>query len=164
MEAQPQAAPPVVAVLVAHDPGSWFDELLATLAAQDYPNLSVLVIDAGSGGNVAAAVAAQLPGAYVRRLDADPGFGPAANEALKLVEGAGFFCFLHDDVALEPATIRQLVEEAFRSNAGIVGPKLVEWDDPLRLLSVGMGADKAGVLVPLCRARRARPGAARRGA
>ncbi len=91
-----------------------------------------------------------FPAAYVRRLDANPGFGPAANEALKLVEGAGFFCFLHDDVALEPATVRQLVEEAFRSNAGIVGPKLVEWDDPLRLLSVGMGADKAGVLVPLC--------------
>ena len=66
-----------------------------------------------------------------------------------MVEGAGFFCFLHDDVALEPTTIRALVEEAFRSNAGIVGPKLVEWDDPRRLLAVGMGADKAGVLVSL---------------
>ncbi|HMK10366.1 MAG TPA: glycosyltransferase [Acidimicrobiales bacterium] len=150
MEAQPQAAPPVVAVLVAHDPGAWFDEVLASLAAQDYPNLSVLVIDAASQGNLAATVAAHLPSAYVRRLEADPGFGPAANEALRLVEGAGFFCFLHDDVALEPPTVRQLVEEAFRSNAGVVGPKLVEWEDPRRLLAVGMGADKAGVLVALC--------------
>jgi GT2 family glycosyltransferase len=149
VEAQPQAAPPVVAVLVAHDPGPWFDELLASLAAQDYPNLSILVIDAASEANVAAAVAARLPAAYVRRLDSDPGFGRAANEALRLVEGAGFFCFLHDDVVLEPATIRLLVEEAFRSNAGVVGPKLVEWDDSRRLLSVGMGADKAGVLVSL---------------
>ncbi len=149
MEAQPQAAPPVVAVLVAYEQGPDLDELLASLAAQDYPNLSVLVIDVATEGNLAATVAAHLPAAYVRRLETDPGFGPAANEALRLVEGAGFFCFLHDDVALEPPTIRQLVEEAFRSNAGIVGPKFVEWDDPRRLLAVGMGADKAGVLVPL---------------
>ncbi len=150
MEAQPQAAPPVVAVLVAHNPGPSLVELLTSLAAQDYPNLSILVIDAATGdANLAATVAAHLPAAYVRRLEEWSGFGPAANEALRLVEGAGFFCFLHDDVALEPATIRQLVEEAFRSNAGIVGPKLVEWDDPLRLLAVGMGADKAGVLVSL---------------
>ena len=149
MEAQPQAAPPVVAVVVAQQPGPYFDELLTSLAAQDYPNLSVLVIDVATDENLAARVAAHLPSAYVRRLEADPGFGPAANEALRLVEGAGFFCFLHDDVALEPTTIRALVEEAFRSNAGVVGPKLVEWDDPRLLLAVGMGADKAGVLVSL---------------
>ncbi len=153
MEAQPQAAPPVVAVLVAHNLGPSFEELLASLAGQDYPNLSVLVIDAATGdAHLAATVAAHLPSAYVRRLEEWSGFGPAANEALRLVEGAGFFCFLHDDVALEPATIRQLVEEAFRSNAGVVGPKLVEWDDPRRLLAVGMGADKAGVLVSLVEA------------
>ena len=149
MEVQPQAAPPVVAVVVAQQPGPYFDELLTSLAGQDYPNLSVLVIDVATDENLAARVAAHLPAAYVRRLETDPGFGPAANEALRLVEGAGFFCFLHDDVALEPTTIRALVEEAFRSNAGIVGPKLVEWDDPRRLLAVGMGADKAGVLVSL---------------
>ncbi len=41
-----------------------------------------------------------------------------------------------------------MVEEAFRSNAGIVGPKLVDWDHPERLLSVGMGADKTGYPAP----------------
>ena len=149
MDVQPSAAPPVVAVVVAKDPGDWFDEVLGALAAQDYPNVSVLVIDAGSDELVAGRVAARLPDAYVRRLDDNPGYGPAANEALNLVEGAGFFCFMHDDVALEPATIRLLVEEAYRSNAGILGPKLVEWDDPRRLLAVGVGVDKAGVQVPL---------------
>ncbi len=149
MDVQPSAAPPVVAVVVAKDPGEWFDEVLGALAAQDYPNISVLVIDAASAEPVAARVAAQIPDAYVRRLDDNPGYGPAANEALNLVEGAGFFCFMHDDVALEPATIRLLVEESYRSNAGVLGPKLVEWDDARRLLAVGMGVDKAGVQIPL---------------
>ena len=40
-------APPVVAVVVAHDPGPWFEETLASLDSQDYAELSVLVLDAG---------------------------------------------------------------------------------------------------------------------
>ena len=51
MEPEPQpAAPAVVAVVVTCDPGSWFEQALASLADQDYPNLSVLVIDAGQRG------------------------------------------------------------------------------------------------------------------
>ena len=75
-----------------------------------------------------------------------PGFSAAANEVLEVVEGAAFYCFCHDDVALDPSAVRNLVEEALRSNAGIVGPKLVEWDDPNRLLDVGLVADKTGVV------------------
>ena len=41
------------------------------------------------------------------------------------------------------------MEEAFRSNAAVVGPKLVDWDDPQRLLQVGQGMDHAGYGVPL---------------
>src|SRR5690606_27549866 len=37
-----------------------------------------------------------------------------------------------------------LVDEAMRSNAGVVGPKVVDWHTRDRLLSVGMGADKFG--------------------
>ena len=111
-----------------------------------------------------ARVAAVDPDAYVRRLDDDRGFGPAANEVLELVEGAAFYAFCHDDVALEPTAIRAMVEEAFRSNAGIATPKVVEWDDPTRLLYVGETADKTGRPRADRRAGRARPGAARCGA
>ena len=37
-----------------------------------------------------------------------------------------------------------MVEELYRSNAGAVGPKLVAWDDPRVLESVGMGVDRFG--------------------
>jgi hypothetical protein len=94
-------------------------------------------------------VAAVLPQAYVRRLAERTGFGEACNEVLELVEGASHYLFCHDDIAPDDDAVRQLVEEAFRSNAGIVSPKVVEWDSPERLLQVGMSADKTGVPAPL---------------
>jgi len=42
----PLAIPPVVAVVVAHDPGEWFGETLQSLADQTYPDLSVLIVTA----------------------------------------------------------------------------------------------------------------------
>ncbi|MGH9103600.1 MAG: glycosyltransferase family 2 protein, partial [Acidimicrobiales bacterium] len=141
-------APPVVAVVVAHDPGPWFEEGLAALAAQDYPNLSLLVLDAASSTDLTPRVAAVAPGAFVRRLAGNAGFAAAANHALEAVEGATHLLLCHDDVAPEPDALRQMMEEAYRCNAGLVAPKLVEWDDPARLLSVGLGLDKLGVAVP----------------
>lgn len=137
-------APPVVAVVVARDPGPWFGESLRALADQSYPELAVLVIDVDSREDVRSLVAEILPDAYVRRLDHNPGYGAAANEVLEVVEGAPFFLFLHDDVALAPDAVRKLVEEAFRSNAGLVGPKLVPWDGDGVLLQVGLTVDKTG--------------------
>lgn len=139
----PTSVPPVVAVVVVHEPGPWFDDVLDGLAAQDYPNLRTLFLV--TGGDPAERIMARLPGAFVRRVEGNPGFGPAANTVLDLVEGQnGFFCFLHDDVALDAAAIRLMVEELYRSNAGIVGPKLVEWDDPRRLQRVGLDVDRVG--------------------
>ncbi|MHB1487037.1 MAG: glycosyltransferase [Acidimicrobiales bacterium] len=145
-EASEPEAPPVVAVVVTCDPGPWFEESLAALAAQDYPNLSVLIVDASMHEDPSARVADILPGAFVRRLARNPGFGAAANEALKLVEGASHLLFCHDDVAPDPAAVSLMVQEAYRSNAGVVTPKLVIWDAPEHLLAVGMGADKTGAM------------------
>ncbi|HVE47533.1 MAG TPA: glycosyltransferase family 2 protein [Acidimicrobiales bacterium] len=139
-----QQAPPVVAVMVTCDPGPWLEEALKALAEQDYPNLSVLIVDAASAQDPTPRVAAVLPGAFVRRLPANTGYAAAANVALEAVEGSCHLLFCHDDVAPEPDAVRLLVEEAFRSNAAVVAPKLVDWEDPSRLLQVGMGADKSG--------------------
>src|SRR5580704_8544516 len=140
-------APPVVAVVVAHDPGPWFEETLTSLASQDYAELSVLVLDSGSGDDLTARVAAVLPSAYVRRFVENRGFGTTINEVRSMVEGADYFLLCHDDVALLPDAVHLLVEEAFRSNAGIVSPKVVSWDDPERLIHVGMAVDKGGSVV-----------------
>ncbi len=145
----PAVVPAVVVVLVTHDAGPWFEETLQGLADQTYPDLSLLVIDNASAEDPTDRVTAIVPTAHVHRLEVDRGFGAAANVVTELVEGASFYAFCHDDIALEPDTIRSLVEEAFRSNAGVIGPKLVDWHDPRRLLQVGLGVDKTGVQAPI---------------
>lgn len=140
--------PAVVAVIVTHNAGDWLDETLGAFVAQGYANLSVLVIDTGSAIDPTPRIAHAMPGAFVRRLDHNPGFGPALNEVLELVEGASFLLLCHDDIAPDPDTVHLLVEEAFRSNAGVVGPKLVAWDDPDVLLQVGLAGDRTGASSP----------------
>ncbi len=140
-------APPVVAVVVASNPGEQFAEMLRSLGDQDYDNLSVLVIDAGSEYPIADRVAAVLPEAYLHRLTGDPGWSVAANQSIELVSGSPFLLFCHDDVVLDERCVSTLMGELYRQNAGIAGPKMVEWEDPRRLLQIGMGSDRFGVLV-----------------
>ena len=134
--------------MVVHEPGEWFDDVLDALGAQDYPNLSLLFLVTGEVDDVPSRIRRRLPAAHVRAVAGNPGFGPAANQSLRLVEGSGFFCVLHDDVALRPDAIGLMVEEIYRSNAGIVGPKLVDWDDERVLQHVGFGVDRFGELDP----------------
>lgn len=142
---EPVVAPPVVAVVVTKDPGPWLEEGLGALGASDYPGLTVLVLDAGSTEDPTARVAGVLPGAFVRRLPDAGGFAAAANDVIEVVKGATFILFCHDDVVVDPSAVRLLVEEAFRSNAAIIGPKLVDYDRPDVLLEVGQAIDRFGV-------------------
>lgn len=160
-----------MAVVVVHEPGEWFAETLDAFAEQDYPNLRFLFLLAQPSADAQRKAASEmsssnddtgqialeshletmikmrLPKAFVRALGANPGFGAAANEVLRLVEGQnGFFLFCHDDIAPDPSAIRLMVEELYRSNAGLVGPKIVDWDEPGVLRSVGLGSDRFGEL------------------
>ena len=148
-EERPTTAPAVVAVMVVHEPGSWFSDVLTCIAEQDYPNLQLVALLTGATQAATAdEIRSRIPGATVRQVEGNPGFGPVANQALALVDGReGFFLVLHDDVALRPDAVTSLVEEAFRSNAAVVGPKLVEWDAPDVLQHVGLDADRSGETV-----------------
>ena len=143
-----ELAPPVVAVVVSHDPGPWLEQCLASLQQQDYRGLSVLVIDQASEPPLADRVAAVAPDFYLRRLDTNTGFGPGANAVLGVVDGASHFLFCHDDVVLAPDATRRMVEEAFRQNAGIIAPKLVDPTNSERILQLGLGVDRFGAPVP----------------
>ncbi|MEX2627337.1 MAG: glycosyltransferase [Ilumatobacteraceae bacterium] len=155
MEPERPLAPSVVAVVVVHDPGDWFDQTLAALAAQDYPNLRFLFLVDGAASSdevdrIRQQVVARLPAAFVRGSASSGSFGATANEILRLVEGDnGFFLICHDDIAPAPDAVRLLVSELYRSNAGMVGPKLVEWDEPRRLQHVGLQIDRFGEIDPV---------------
>ena len=140
----PEAAPTVVAVVVTRNPGPWFEDTLASIAAQDYPGISILVLDDGSIEAVTTRVAGIVPSAFVRRESTAVGYGAAANLVLSMVQGATYYLFCHDDVALAPDAVEHLVSEAQRSAAGAVTPKLVSWHDHERMLAIGMGLDRTG--------------------
>ena len=135
--------------MVVHEPGEWFAEVLASLAGQDYPDVRLVAfLTSTTDAAVSRDILGQFPNALVRQVEGNPGFGPVANQVINVVEGRdGFFLFVHDDVALRSDAISQLVEEAFRSNAAVIGPKLVEWETPDVLQHVGLDADRAGYLV-----------------
>jgi len=134
-------APPVVAVVLTRGDRPSLVPTLEALAAQRYGALSVLVAAHEGPDDLTGRVALAAPGAFVRRVDSTT-YAAMANEALGSVEGAHFLLFLHDDVALDPDALACLVDEAYRSNAGIVGPKLVGADDERILVDVGQSMDR----------------------
>ena len=152
---------PVVVAIVVHQPCPWLDEVVASLASQDYPNLQTLffvtattadttVVTDGGREEVTVLIRRSLPTAVIRQVEGNPGYGPLMNEVSRLVEGeSGFFCFMHDDVALDSNAISSMIGEMFRSNAGVVGPKIVMWYDVTVLHSVGLGADRIGDISPI---------------
>ncbi len=115
-------APAVVAVIVTTGSGPGLEAAAASLAAQNYEELSILVLANGDANQVAERVAGVAPHAFVRLLEENHGFGAACNEAALMVEGSAFFLFCHDDVRLEPDAVQLMVEAAYRANAGIVTP------------------------------------------
>jgi GT2 family glycosyltransferase len=141
--------PTVLAVVVAHDPGDWFDDTLRALEHQDYPDLRLLVIDTGTGGELAERVASVQPEATVHRINGTSGYGAAANEVFDRHTGADYLLFCHDDAAPDQGAVRAMVEAAALCGAAVVGPKLVRWDDPHRLLQLGAAVDQTGQSVPL---------------
>ncbi|HVA52804.1 MAG TPA: glycosyltransferase family 2 protein [Acidimicrobiales bacterium] len=138
-------APAVVAVIVTTGSGPGLEATAASLVAQNYEELSLLVVANGDALHVPERVAAVAPNAFVRVLEENRGFGAACNEAALMVEGSAFFLFCHDDVRLEPDAVQLMVEAAYRTNAGVVTPKVVAYEDPLVLLHAGQTCDRFGV-------------------
>ena len=122
-------APAVVAVIVTTGSGPGLEAAAASLAAQNYEELSLLIVANGDAHQVPERVAAVAPNAFVRLLEENRGFGAACNEAALMVDGSAFFLFCHDDVRLEPDAVHLMVEAAFRANAGVVTPKFVAYKD-----------------------------------
>ncbi len=139
------AWPSVVAVVVAHNPGEWLEECLTSLNNEDYPDLTTLVLDVNSEEEIKDRVSETLPSAFVKRTDDKINFAKAVNIAVDSIEGATYVLICHDDVIIKRGAIALMVEEAFRSNASIVGPKILDAQHPSELIEVGGMIDRFGV-------------------
>ena len=152
-EEQPLASPPVLVVVVTHGlHADRFEVLLGALAEQDYPELSVLVVDAAGGTAPSTGSAPLSPAARVLHVPGPAGFATAANHVLDpdrpQARLAEFFVFCHDDVLPDTGAVSALVGAATEGDADVVGPKFVARDDPRRLLHVGLGVDRVGTTMP----------------
>ena len=135
----------MTAVVVAHEPGDWFEETIDSLVTQDYPRLDIMVIDSAGQPDLGERLRMVAPAATLLDASDTIGFAAAANTVLETDLESAFLLICHDDVALASDTVRNLVTESLRSNAGITGPKLVAWDNPEQLQHVGLVADRFGV-------------------
>ena len=142
--------PSVLAVLVVRDGARWLRECLKSLAAQRYPRFGVVAVDNASADGSREVLLHALGERRVLGLDEDRGIAGALRAAAELpaVQAADYLLIVHDDTALAPDAVARLVETAEGihgvERVGVVGPKVVDWDDPRVLREVGRSVDAFG--------------------
>jgi GT2 family glycosyltransferase len=138
----------VLILLVATNGGRWLPEVISGIQAQDYPDIDVVAIDNASNDSSRRLLEDAFGARKVVGLDRRVGFGRALAAGLKgagaKASKAGSFLILHDDTVLEPNAVTVMVEALGFEDVGVVGPKLVEWEDPNRLQMVGLTIDRYG--------------------
>jgi GT2 family glycosyltransferase len=142
--------PSVLVVLVVRDGARWLRECLQSLAVQRYPRLGVVAVDNASADGSNEILLQALGERRVLTLSEDQGIAGALRAAADLpaAQAADYLLVLHDDAALASDAVLRLVEAAEGihgvERVGVVGPKVVDWDDPRILREVGRSVDAFG--------------------
>jgi GT2 family glycosyltransferase len=143
------SAPSVLIVLVVRDAMGWLRGSLSALGAQTYPRMGVVAVDNASRDGSTEVLVKALGERRVLTLTEDRGLAGSIRAALEhpAARSADYLLVLHDDTALDPDAVTRLVDAAIGigvEDVGIVGPKLVDWDEPRLLLDVGRSTDRFG--------------------
>ena len=139
--------PMVKAVLVADENTLWLPEVLDGLAAQDHKKLEFLLLLRGNEkttSDIEDLVKRVLPTSQIIRTTGKVNYAKLANLVLRneLTDSRdNFFLFLKDDLILDATCVRRMVELAVGSNAGIVGPKVLDGENPSQLEDMGSVID-----------------------
>jgi GT2 family glycosyltransferase len=109
-----------------------------SLAAQDYPALSVLLVDNGSPDGSGPRLHARYPNAGYFQTGQNLGYAGGNNRGMKqaLDDGAEFVLVINNDTVLERSCVRELVQAArveAQQGAGAVGAKILRYDAPDRI-------------------------------
>jgi len=142
--------PSVLVVLVVSNGARWLRESLRSLARQTHPRLGVVAVDGGSTDGSREILQQALGPKRLIALPEDRGLSGAMRAVLDLpvARAADYVLVLHDDAALASDAVTCMVEaaEGLRGveRVGIVGPKVVDWDEPAVLREVGRSTDRFG--------------------
>lgn len=138
--------------MVAHNGAEYLPETLSALAAQTRPADFCIGVDAGSTDASASRLQLGLPvGSPVIGAPARSGFGAAVKAGLEqLPRRAGhddatqeWLWLLHDDSAPDPEALAQLLRAVeLAPSVTIAGAKQVEWENPRKLIDVGVSISR----------------------
>jgi hypothetical protein len=124
---------------------NWCDEhstkaCVDSLERQDYPALTVLLVDDASPDGSGARLHARYPAIPFLQLRAKLGRAGANNVGMKraLESGASAVLVAANSTVLEPGCVRELVRVAHgHSDAGAIAPKILHHDAPDRIWFAG---------------------------
>ena len=139
--------PSVLVVLVVKDGAEWLPRCLTGISHQTYPRLGVIAIDNGSTDESVDLLEGTLGAARVIPLNRNLGFPGAVAAALRsdVAEQADYVLLMHDDTVLAPNAVANLVAAAERiDGVGVVGPKVLDWEEPQVLREIGHSTDRFG--------------------
>jgi GT2 family glycosyltransferase len=118
---------------------------LASLEAQSYSPLEIILVDNGSGGDVAARMAAAFPRCTVLRNARNTGFAGGYNRGIREAKGR-YVAVLNNDAVADPDWIASMVEVAERHpGVGAVAAVVVDGHRPQILDSYGLGISLDGM-------------------
>jgi GT2 family glycosyltransferase len=152
---------PLTAVVVTRGLTRYLPATLAAVAAQTRPAARVVVVDAAPAARPTAGSAADDVTRLVGQVFAEhasdvhvvpvPGartFGHAVRDGLTPLapdDGGGWLWLLHDDSAPAPTALAELVRVVEHApSVAVAGAKQRGWDDPARLLELGVSTSRLG--------------------
>src|SRR5687768_1056052 len=135
---------PVTAVLVARNGSRWLPTALSALASSTVTPARVVAADVASSDDSADLL--RRAAESVVELPETTGYAAAVAAALASAPAdTEWVWLLHDDCAPDPGTLSGLLRAAAaHPEAGVLGPRAVDWDEPRRLVEIGCGTDALG--------------------
>jgi hypothetical protein len=113
---------------------------LASLSANTYPEISIIVLDNASTDGSVEAVQAAYPAVQILELTENKGYAGNNNAgiAAALEQGADWVVVLNEDTVLDPECVNRLVAVGERDpEIGIIGPLVYHHDEPGVIQSAG---------------------------
>jgi len=141
------SSPRVLVVLVVKDAAVWLKRTLSSIRRQTHDRIRVVAVDNASSDGSGRILTDALGEDRVIRLERNVGFPSAVAMALSIpVAGqADFALLIHDDTVLASDAVALLVGAAGEGDgAGVVGPKVLDWERPRVLREIGMASDPFG--------------------
>src|SRR5439155_4329417 len=117
------------------------------LSRQTHPRIAIIGVDNGSSDGSSPVLEAALGPERVLKLEQNLGFAGAVAKALESpgAAHADFILLLHDDTIMAPTAMAAMLETAIRvDGVGVVGPKVLDWEDPNVLQEIGLSTDRFG--------------------